>query len=65
MKLCSMSIKVLFFIPAIFGYISQTCAEDSNTMPTMKVLWQKEVAADTNLNSYSGRSLSIKVLTDC
>jgi hypothetical protein len=55
MKPCSVSIKALFLIPAIFGCISQTCAEDGNTIPTMKILWQKEVTADANLDCSIGR----------
>jgi hypothetical protein len=55
MKVGSMSLKVLFVISAIFGFISQTCAEDSNSIPTMKMLWQKEVTADANLDCSLGQ----------
>ncbi|MFA5251510.1 MAG: hypothetical protein WC454_02860 [Phycisphaerae bacterium] len=55
MKPCNLSTKALFLIPAIFGYIGQSCAEDSNTIPTMKVLWQKEVTADANLDCSLGQ----------
>ncbi len=55
MKLCNLSTKALFVIPAIFGCISQTLAEDNNVIPTMKVLWQKEVSPDANLNCSLGQ----------
>ena len=52
MKLCNISIKTLFHIAVIFGYTSQTYAED--IIPTMKMLWQKEITADANLNCSLG-----------
>jgi hypothetical protein len=54
MKLCNLSTKMLFLIAAIFGYISQAYAEDSNTIPTMKILWQKEITADNSLDCSPG-----------
>ncbi len=54
MKLHDISIKALFLLPVIFGYISQTFAEDSNVVPTMKILWQKEDTADANLDCSLG-----------
>jgi len=55
MKFFNISIKALFFISAMFGYISQTCAEDSNTIPAIKILWQKEVTPDANLDCSLGQ----------
>ena len=54
MKLCNVLIKVLFFTVVIFVYISQVYAENSNVNSTMKILWQKDVAADVNLDCSLG-----------
>jgi hypothetical protein len=44
----------LVFIWVIFGSINLIYAEDSNAIPTMKILWQKEITADSNLNCSLG-----------
>ncbi|MDD5135494.1 MAG: hypothetical protein PHP01_08805 [Phycisphaerae bacterium] len=54
MKRCNLSIKALFLVPVIFGYISQAYAEDNNITQTMKILWQREVTADANLDCSLG-----------
>jgi hypothetical protein len=54
MKPHSVSIKVLFSILLVIGNIHQTYAEDSNAIPTMKILWQKEVTSDANLDCSLG-----------
>jgi len=48
------SIKWAFFILIIFRCTNQACAEDSNAIPPMKVLWQKEVTPDANLDCSLG-----------
>jgi hypothetical protein len=63
MKLHSLSIKVVFFVSIMFGHTNQTYAKDSNKIPIMKVLWQKEVAADANL-CYSPNQVIFDKTTD-
>jgi len=48
------SIKLALFVLIIFRCTNQTCAEDSNTIPPMKVLWQKEITADANMDCSLG-----------
>src|SRR3989339_1202999 len=55
MKLHSITMKILVFILAIFGYMGQINAEDSKTTPTMRVIWQKEITTDANMENSFGQ----------
>jgi len=54
MKRYSISVKVLSFILILFGHTNLIYAEDSNAIPTMEILWQKEIAPESSFNYYLG-----------